>query len=252
MILYSLLKKRAVWIKEVKPSVILDVMEGFKESSGEDVTPLRYYEIDFIKSLKTDGALDEKRLAETYMNIRRTVESKLKGYCRKDTIDYYKSTAKKAWEQVKMANTGEIASQAYDENLLWLLLDNNYKENTEEAFQDRDFIPLTHWWWYWYGYGHYHPQPTYIPTEVKTRPPPKIPGSDLADNIATSIEKTAGGIVTNLEKFADSILPAPRPSNTSHDPAHHDASCVCACHSCACVCACVSCACACAGGGGVG
>jgi hypothetical protein len=53
----------------------------------------------------------------------------------------------------------------------------------------------------------------------------------------------------NLEKFTNSILPAPPPKQLSREPIHHEANCACACVSCACVCACVSCACACASGG---
>ncbi|NIO20888.1 MAG: hypothetical protein GTN76_09160, partial [Candidatus Aenigmarchaeota archaeon] len=55
MILYSLLRKRAVWVKEVKPSVKLEVMDDFKDFTGKSSeTPLRYYEIDFLRSMKSD------------------------------------------------------------------------------------------------------------------------------------------------------------------------------------------------------
>jgi hypothetical protein len=254
MILYSLLKKRAIWIKESKPTVKLDIMDDYKDLAGDKATPLRYYEKDFLKSVTKNGTLDEKELARTYMNLRNAVENKLRGYCREDTISYYKKTVKKAWEQVKSAGTSDIASKAYDEHLLWLLLDENYQQHTGDVFQNKDFAPAPLWWWFWYIYSHHHPHPTYTPRkdQTSTRTPPKIPGSEFADNIATALEKTAGNIVTNLEKFADSILPAPTPPRTSRDPAHHKSSCVCACHACACACACVSCACACAGGGGVG
>jgi hypothetical protein len=250
-ILYSLLQKRTVWVESTNPSIKLKVMEPFQNKTGTRETPLRYYEIDFLHALKDDGTLDEEKLAKTVMFLRDTVEEKLHGYRRQDTIDYYRSVVTKAWEQVEQAGTPELASKAYDEQLLWLFLDPNVKTRTETAFRDRDFEPSALWLWYWYGYSHYSPHPTYQPnvgTPAQAAKPPTIPGADFANNIATAVEKTSNNIVVDIEKFANSILPF-QPSKSSSQPAHHNADCVCACATCACACACVSCACACAGGG---
>lgn len=249
-ILYSLLMKKAVWVKATTPALKLEVMKQFKDKAGTYETPLRYYEKSSLEAIKKNGTLDEVKLAETIMQLRDTVEDKLRGYCRRDTIAYYKNIVAKAWQQVRQAGTPEIASKAYNENLLWLLLDKNFESQTKGTFSDRVFKPETDWWWYWYGYTYYYPKPTYKPLPATAKPPPTIPGAEFANNIVTSIEKTANNIVANIEKFANSILPAPPPSqHTSRAPAHDGASCVCACASCACVCACVSCACACASGG---
>jgi hypothetical protein len=251
-ILYSLLQKRAVWTETTKPALKLKIMPEFKDKKGTADNPLRYYEIDFLNALRGDGTLDEEKLAHTVMFLRDTVEQKLRGYSRRDTTDYYRKIAGKAWAQVEQAGTPSLASKAYDEQLLWLLLDSNYRSRTETAFQNRAFEPSPLWFWYWYGYQHYHPHPTYTPpinTPAQTAKPPAIPGADFANNIATAVEKTSSNIVLNIEKFANAIIPAPPPTNASHKPAHHGADCVCACHACACACACVSCACACAGGG---
>ena len=250
-ILYSLLRKKAVWVTETTPSLKLKVMEEFKDGTGTYGTPLRYYEKSFLKAVREDGTLDEEKLAETIMLLRGTVEEKLRGYCRRDTISYYKKVAAEAWKQVEQAGTPEIASKVYDENLLWLLLDENFQSKTQETFRDKTFEPDVNWWWYWYIYTHYHPHPRYGPEPpTTTTEPVRIPGAEFADLIVTSIEKTANNIVSSMEKFVNSILPAPPPAErTSRSPAHHQASCVCACASCACVCACVSCACACASGG---
>ena len=249
-ILYSLLMKKAVWVKATAPALKLEVMKSFKDKTGTYETPLRYYEKSSLKAIKKNGALDEVKLAETIMQLRDTVETKLRGYCRQDTIAYYKNIVAKGWQQVRQAGTPEIASKAYNENLLWLLLDKNFESQTKDTFSDKVFKPETDWWWYWYGYTYYYPKPTYKPLPATTKPPPTIPGAEFANNIVTSIEKTTNNIVANMEKFANSILPAPPPSqHTSRQPVHDGASCVCACASCACVCACVSCACACASGG---
>lgn len=251
-ILYSLLMKKATWVTATTPALKLKVMEPFKDKTGTLETPLRYYEKSFLKAVKRDGTLKEEKLAKTVVLLRDTVEKKLRGYCRRDTINYYKTVVGEAWEQVKKAGTPELASKAYDENLLWLLLHEGFRSRTEDVFREKMFEPGIGWWWYWYGYTAYYPHPTYKPSPTTTKPtsPPTIPGADFANNIATSVEKTTNNIVANVEKFANSIVPAPPPSaKTSRAPAHHKSSCACACAACACVCACVSCACACASGG---
>jgi hypothetical protein len=248
-ILYSLLQKRAVWAQETKPSLKLKVLSPYENKVGTKEDPLRYYEIDFLTSLKTDGTLDEEKLAHTIMFLRDTVEKKLQGYSRKDTVDYYRKIAAQAWTQVEQAGTVELASNAYDEQLLWLLLDPNQRARTETVFKDRIIQPNPLWFWWWYGYTIYHPHPTYTPNinvPAQSSPAPAIPGAEFANNIATAVEKTSSNIVVNIEKFANAIVPTPK---ASHDPAHPKADCVCACAACACACACVSCACACAGGG---
>jgi hypothetical protein len=250
-ILYSLLQKRAIWVESAKPSIKIRIMEEFKDKKGTRDTPLRYYEIDFLNALKDDGTLDEEKLAGTVMYLRDTIEEKMRGFQRKDTVEYYKQVVDKAWKQVQGAGTPDLASNAYDEQLLWLFLDPNYKSRTQTTFQNTMFTPNPLWFWYWYGYQQYHPHPTYMPTigtPTQATKPPTIPGADFANNVASAVENTSNSIVVNVEKFANSILPF-APGKTSQQPAHHDASCVCACHACACACACVSCACACAGGG---
>jgi hypothetical protein len=250
-ILYSLLQKRAIWVDSTNPSLKLKVMQSFQEKAGTPETPLRYYEMDFLKALKEDGTLEEEKLAHTIMFLRDAVEQKMRGYCRRDTIDYYRKIVAKAWEQVQQAGTSELASKAYDEQLLWLLLDPNFQLRTKTAFRDRAFEPSPFWLWYWYSYQHYNPHPTYKPNveiPAQSAKPPTIPGADFANNIATAVEKTSNNIVVNLEKFANAIIPMPAAKGSS-ESARHGASCVCACASCACVCACVSCACACASGG---
>jgi hypothetical protein len=251
-ILFSLLQKRAVWVESTNPSLKLKIMPEFQNKIGPAEAPLRYYEIDFLGSIKTDGALDEEKLARTVMALRDTVEEKMRGYRRNDTIDYYRKIVDKAWQQVEQAGTAELASKAYDEQLLWLFLDPNYSTKTKTAFQSHVFEPSPFWLWYWYSYQNYNRNPTYRPnveTPAQAAKPPSIPGADFADNVVTAVEKTSNNFVTNIEKFANAIVPSAPVVKASSQPARHGSSCVCACAACACACVCVSCACACAGGG---
>ena len=250
-ILYSLLQKRAVWAQETKPSLKLKVLPPYENKTGSKENPLRFYEIDFLNALKADGTLDEEKLAKAIMFLRDTTEKKLEGYSRKDTVDYYRKIVSQAWTQVEQAGTPELTSNAYDEQLLWLMMDPNQRVRTETVFRDRPFQPSPMWFWWWYGYTIYHPHPTYTPNinaPAQSGPAPAIPGADFANNIATSIEKTSSNIVVSLEKFANAIVPPP--PKASHQPVRKGSDSVCACAACACACACVSCACACAGGGG--
>ena len=231
-ILYSLLMKKAIWVTATTPALKLKIMEMFKDKTGTSETPLRYYEKSFLDAIRKNGALGEEKLAETVVLLRNTVEKKLRGYCRSDTINYYKKFVGESWGQVEKAGTPGLASKAYDKNLLWLLLHEGFRSRTEDVFREKMFEPGIGWWWYWYGYTSYHPHPTYKPSPTTTQPtsPPTIPGADFANNIATSVEKTANNIVANVEKFANSIVPAPPPSaKTSRTPAHHKSNCACAC-----------------------
>jgi hypothetical protein len=185
------------------------------------------------------------------MFLRDTVEQKLQGYSRQDTVEYYRKIVAKAWTQVEQAGTPELASNAYDQELLWLMLDPNRRTRTETAFQNRPFMPNPLWFWWWYGYTVYHPHPTVQPNiaaPAQSAKPPQMPGAEFANNIATAVEGTSNSIVKNLEQFANAIVPPP--PKASHQPARKGSDSVCACAACACACACVSCACACAGGGG--
>jgi hypothetical protein len=250
--LYGLLKKRAVWVENTSPSLKFRILDPFKDKTGTTERPLRYYEIDFLNSIKADGTLDEEKLASTIMFLRSTVEEKLKGYCRRDTVDYYRKIVDKAWKQVEGAGTTALASKVYDEQLLWLFLDPKLSDRTQSVFTNRVFEPSALWFWYWYSYRYYHPNPTYKPNIkllAQAQKPPTIPGADFANNIATAIENSANNFVVSIEKFANAIVPMSPQRKSSSQPVHQKAKCVCACASCACACACVSCACACAGGG---
>ena len=113
------------------------MLAPYENKTGTKDNPLRYYEIDFLNSLKADGTLDEEKLAHTIMFLRDTTEQKLQGYSRKDTVDYYRKIAAHAWTQVEQAGTVDLAANAYDEQLLWLLLDPNQRTRTETVFRDR-------------------------------------------------------------------------------------------------------------------
>ena len=244
-ILYSLLQKRAVWVTESEPKLKLEVMPEFKDPRSVKDSALRYYEYRFLDAIKPDGTLDESGLAQSVGMVRDTVEQKMRGYNRQENIQYYRDIADKAWKQVEGAETPELASQAFDENLLWLYMDDKFGSRVKDTLGNRVFVPDPTWWWFWWWASPTRTPPILGPTGGAPTPQP-LPGGEFADKIVTSLEKSANGLVANMEKFADSIAPAK--AAPSQSPARRGSGGSCACASCACACACVSCACACAGG----
>ncbi len=250
MILFGLVLKGLVVIEDVEPLVKARRIDAVTRD-GEPVRQ-RYYEIDFLRVIEPDGSLNERRLARTYLSLRDNVDRKMRGYARADTVNYYKSVVDKAWTQVTQAATPQLQAAAIEENIRWLLVDENYGDKLKTAFPPGFMIlPRPSWFWYWYGPSFPQGSTTATPT---ARPAPSpgdaqpLPVQEFADNLVSGLERATNNIVKDVENFTNRLIPAPR-STQSSEPVRGRSSCVCACAHCACACACVSCACACAGGG---
>jgi hypothetical protein len=211
---------------------------------------LRWYEPDFLRCIRPSGELDEGRLATIVMRIRDGVDLKMRGYCREETIHYYKGIVEKAWEQVNSVGTPELVAQLFTEQLDWLSLDPKLRERSGEVAERMPGYVLPGYWWpLWIHLSNPNmpsPPPPVTGSQVASQPVPII---EFANSAVSTIERTSNSIVTDVEKFV--ALTAPRPAGrpTSNPAVQHRSGCVCACASCACACACVSCACACASGG---
>jgi len=239
MVLFGLIYKRIVMVTEADPVIKIQRLQSDVQSPPS----LRYYEIDYLDALQPDGSLDEMKLAQTYLELRDTVDQKMRGYSRNDTVNYYQSVVNKAWDQVTQAGTPELRGDAVDQNIEWLLADDRFDEKFRNAFPPNIIIvPSPGWWWYWHG-PHFPSGSLKIPSQ-----PTSIPGQDFANNIVKGLQTSANNMVKNVQAFTNRIVqaPAPVPSQSS---IRSRPSCVCACAHCACACACVSCACACAHGG---
>jgi hypothetical protein len=245
MVLFGLLLKRIVMVTQAEPLIKLQKLE---KPAGEPTTALRYYEIDYLKAIESAGTLDERMLARTYLGLTDTVNQKLRGYSREDTVNYYKSVVNQGWTQVTQAGTPELKGDALDKNIEWLLADDKFDERFKTAFPpDIIMLPMPGWWWYWRG-PYIPPGQARIPSTTTPEAKP-IPGQDFANNVVRSLETASNNIVKNVQDFTNRLIPAAQAATPSERPVRERSSCVCACHACACACACVSCACACAGGG---
>jgi len=245
MILYGLILKRLVRVIQTEPLLKL---EKTQKLSTETPTQPRYYEIDYLSSVKPDGTLNEKALALTYQGLVTTVNQRLRGYSREDTIKYYKTIVDAAWKQVTNAQTPELKGDALNQNIDWLLSDQKFDDQFKDIFPPGTVItPRPDWWWYWNIPR--SPSGPAIPSTTTPSIPTKpttIPGQDFANTVVLNIQSAANNMVKNIQDFANQLIPFQSPPSNKSITKQ---SCVCACHSCACACACVSCACACAGGG---
>ncbi len=247
MILFSVLKKEAAEIIKREPLDIKVVTPVSEE--------LQAYEKAFLNAMQQPKK-EQRRLLQTMMiDLVNAVSKKMKGFSRKETVKYYKDIIERAWNQVETAQTPEMKSQKYDENLDWTLMDNDFGGRTKGTFGQGPVI-LPTWWW------RYDPvvRPTTFGSAGKTAMPtssgsgkttinlPNLPGSDFAASVTNGISAFAAGVVGDINSFTGGVTNKtnPVPKTTGGRSAGGGGG---GGSSCACACACAGCACACAGGG---
>ena len=251
MILFGVIKKGAARVTQEDP---LEV-EAIKPLPED----LRTYETEFLEAMAIKNKGDRQRaLQKLTVNLVQSIQKKMKGFSLKETKEYYQTIVKQAWNQVETAETPEVKSEKYADNLEWSMLDRDFESRTRRTFTTGPVI-MPHWWVL------YRPSsaPSVSPGRVSSTPSsvtvthskggvslPSLPGSQFAASVVTSVQNTAGNLVSNLTSFTGGVTkttnPPPPPSRATSGgrPSSGGRSC-----ACACACACAGCACACAGGG---
>ena len=245
MILFGAIKKNAARVTSRDPLQV-EVTSPLPEG-------LREYELNFLKAFREDDARSRRnQLQEMTVKLIRSVSEKMKGFSRRETIDYYRNIIERAWAQVEQGDTPEVKGQLFDQNLEWTMLDKDYDDRTRRVFTGPVFVPT---WW-----GHY--DPTFgrsIPTSRSTPSTPsvpgempsvpRLPGSDFAASVAVGMQTFSQRVIGNLSDFTSRVTnvtnPPPKPASGSTGGRSGGGG----GRSCACACACAGCACACAGGG---
>jgi hypothetical protein len=254
MIMFGLLKKRAVIVLNEDP-LRLEKADPMPQREW------RAYEEGFLAAIGAKGGLKEADLRKVLIELIRSVNKRMKGFSRKETIAYYRSIVDRAWNQVTQESTPEVRSQQFDKNLEWMMMDDEFEERTERTFRTGPVI-MPPWWAY------YRP---WVPMIRSSRTGggggasvgrgggsrggrqitlPTLPGAAFASTVVGGMERTAGGIVGRLQSFTSGITQRTNPppvsssSGSSRSSSHRSGGC-----ACACACACAGCACACAGGG---
>ena len=243
MILFGVIKKNAAEVVTRDPLAI--------KSASPVPDGLHEYELNFLKAFKEENVKTRQGLLQQMMvKLVQLVSEKMKGFSRKETLDYYKSIMEKAWQQIETAGTPEVKSQRFDEALEWTMLDKDYDDRTRRVLQGPVFVPM---WW-----GRYDPTYTSRPAQTGSGIPKSmpsqsagrsaLPGADIAAQMVTGVQtfsqKVVGNVNTFTEKVTGATNPPPKPTSSGRSRGGGSGG-----RSCACACACAGCACACAGGG---
>jgi len=262
MILFSVLRKGVAEVTSREPLKI-KVAENMPDDQRE-------YEKTFLEAFKSSRtSTRRKKLQDMMVALVKSVSTKMKGFSRKETVQYYESIIEKAWKQVEAADTPEVRAERYSDSVDWTMMDKDYDGRTRRTFGSGPvFMP--YWWW--------RADPTIrrpttstgrsiggavsrsskpsVPSggKSKTITLPKLPGSDAAASLTNTVTAMSAGAVGNLTTFTSGVTnktnPVPKSSSStfrssgSRGGRSGGSSCVCAC-----ACACAGCACACAGGG---
>lgn len=243
MILFGAIKKGAATVTKRDP---LEVKAAAPLPEG-----VHAYEKQFLEAFQQPaGAKRQKALQDMMVALVRSVSDKMKGFSRKETIDFYKSIMERAWAQVEAADTPEVKSRKFDEALEWTMLDRDYDDRTRRVFTGPVYVPT---WW-----GRYDPawSPRPASTSGPAAPPmpsqgPRaLPGADFAASVVTGVQTFSQKVLGDVSAFTSKVTgvtnPMPKVSSGSGRSFGSGGSGGCAC---ACACACAGCACACAGGG---
>lgn len=246
MILFGVIRKGGATVKSRDPLEIVPA-DPLPDS-------LRPYEREFVQAFTNPkGPTRQKALQEMMVNLIKSVSQNMKGFSRRESVEYYRDIMKRAWEQVEAAATPEVKSQKYDEVMEWTMLDRDYDRRTRDVFRTGPiFVPI---WWGRYdpGFGRAAPR-TAAPSVPSGRASggqpslPTLPGGQFAASVVGGVQSFAGGVVGNISEFTGRVTqqtnPPPKPSTSSGGYRGGGGG-----RSCACACACAGCACACAGGG---
>jgi len=209
---------------------------------------LHPYEKEFLDAFgaKSDAKTRRGDLQKMMVGLVKSVSDKMKGFSRRETIDYYRKIMERAWQQVEQAATPEVKGNLFDQNLEWTMLDREYDDRTRRVFTGPVFVPM---WWNrydptWRG----APASTSTPSmPVQGRGSSALPGADFAASVVGGVQTFSQKVIGNVQDFTSRVTnvtnPPPKPTASTGSRGGGGG------RSCACACACAGCACACAGGG---
>lgn len=212
---------------------------------------LHPYEKEFLAAFRSGSDAKSRRadLQKMMIGLVKSVSDKMKGFSRRETIDYYRNIMERAWQQVEQAATPEVKGQLYDQNLEWTMLDREYDDRTRRVFTGPIFVPM---WW-----NRYDPTWRGAPTSTSTGSAPSVPsqgrgssalpGAEFAASVVGGVQTFSQKVIGNVQDFTSRVTnvtnPPPKPSSSGGQRGGRSGG------GCACACACAGCACACAGGG---
>lgn len=231
LILFSLVRKGAAAVVARQPKLKVKIMDATLAAEK--------YEIDFLKALDSQGHVSQSKLQELAVDLVNSVNEKMRGYSRRDSVKYYRQLIEQCWDEARIAAGPEERSRLLEENYHWMTLDSDYPSRLSQYY-GRGYYSRPLWWKDYYGCG--KPGPDKLPAEA---PDGRLSGPMLAEAIRNEQQSLGRDLVGNAEAFTSRVTavtnPVPQSSGSSSGSSGRS--------SCACACACAGCACACAGGG---
>ena len=235
MILFGVVKKGGAMVTKRDPLTI--------EVTSPLPDGLHDYELNFLKAFKeVDPKTRRNLLQEMAVKLVRSVSEKMKGFSRKETIEYYKRIMETAWEQVQKADTPEVQMAFFDQQLEWTMLDKDYDDRSRRVFHGPVFLPM---WW-----GNYDPTYRTGPISTSSRAPSSapsqpsgsgrtsLPGADFAASVVGGVQTFSQRVIGNVNDFTSRVTnvtnPPPKPTTSGRSMGGGGSR---------------GCACACAGGG---
>jgi len=208
MVLFAVIKKGAAEVVKRDPLEI--------KSIDPQPENLRAYEIGFINAFKAAQSSSKQReLKNMVVDLVKKVALDMKGFSRRETIEYYRSITQNAWEQVEAAQTPEVKARSLTK--LWngpcwiriMMIEPNGSSRTFQYLSltvgslrsslRRGFIPCTT------GYNGIR-VPTSGPVSL-----PHLPGSDFAASVANQVQNFSSKVVGNITDFTNSVTNTTNP-----------------------------------------
>ncbi len=232
MILFSSVKKNVLQVVTRDPLKV--------ELIQPQPDGMQVYEKEFAQAMIKDDKSRRKDLQLMIVNLVKGVTEKMKGFSRKETLEYYKGINEKAWQQINAAGTPEVKSQMFEEALEWTMLDKDYDDRARRTFTGPVFVPM---WWGRYDPIYRHSSTPTIPGAASfpsgSGGRVSLPGADLAASVVGGVQNFSGRVLGNINDFTNGVTnvtnPPPPPSRSSGG--HSGGGCACACAGCACACA---------------
>jgi hypothetical protein len=241
MILFSVIKKNAARVVTPDP-IELDVVSPIP-------TDLHEYEAAFLEAFAEKETPKRRRaLQQMMVTLVKGVANKMRGFSKRETLDFYRTISEEAWQQVQAAGTPKLQGKMFGDQIEWTMLDKDYDRRTMDTFGGGQ-VYAPSWW------GRYNPTHTTMRSAGSGRASgggspsrstgggsvlPTLPGGDFAASVTQSVQNFAGGVIGNLSDFTGGVTKVtnpPPPPSKSGSFSGGGSSCACACAGCACACA---------------
>lgn len=237
---FEMIKKGLVKLRGTKPLKL--------ERVGVTPDSVTGYYRDFLAGINKDGSLNGDTLKLALTNLIKGTEKKTTGFPHEETAQYYRDAAEKAWAQVKTQTEHSARMAGFDQNILVLLLDDEFAAKVRSTFGSGSF-PLEGWMM---GLVNAVAGPqTGVTTTAQGGL--SVTGAALSEALAggfLAVKNGAYEFTDPMEKeIVKDVNPAEyrrvyRPWLYGGRTGGYGGG-----GGCACACACAGCACACAGGG---